>query len=276
MRYILAGVLFYIVLILPSVCVAQEPVSSEPKGVDDDESEYSHPVQYSDKQRAATCAKYQNSYVSYYGSVFKVEKCKLRALESHEKILEINRKQQKITEVPGSVIAQLEKGKPITTESTDIKKARTCKQLEGKYVTFSYTDVYYVEKCKKRAFPDWTSFVEHRKHHKRNADFVLALTWYEFGKLKIGRTMSSAIDKEFRKNSFDNNEVDVIPLKEACAGLNGKDVSYVDEIFRIENCRKRPYDVQKFLIKNRGRNLNKMTELSSEQWLSIPEGKPMY
>ncbi len=233
------------------------------------------PVKYSEQEKAKTCKKYQNSYVSYYGAVYRVEKCKLRHVQSHEKILEINRRQKKIREIPGTVIAQLDKGKPINSETARTKKLRTCKQLSSKYVTFSYTDVYYVDKCIKRPFPDWSSFVAHRKRHKRSADSVLALTWAEFARLKSGRTMPSEIDREFRKMKLGSRGVDVIPLSEACRGLNGKDVTYVDTIYRIEGCRKRAYDSQKFLRKNRNRDLKKLKELSSEQWLSIPDGKAM-
>jgi len=275
MHHVFKGVSLQILVMLSTQGLAQEASPPGQKNDENDASEYFQPVKYSDKQRAKTCAKYKNAYVSYYSSVFKVEKCKLRPLESHEEVLEINRKKYKITEIPGSVIAQLEKGRPITSEKTNPKKLRSCKELERRYVTFSYTDVYFVEKCKKRAFPDWTSFIEHRKKHKRNSDLVLALTWPEFGRLKTGRSMASAIDREFLKYNMNNNEADVIPINEACAGLNGKDVSYIDKIYKIEKCTKRAYDVSKFLKKNRGRNLSKMIELNSEQWLSLPDGSSM-
>ncbi len=137
-------------------------------------------------------------------------------------------------------------------------------------MTFGYTDVYFVENCKKRIFPEWSAFVEHQRKTRREKSEVLALTYPEFARLPVGTQMESFADSEYAKLKILGRNVDVIPLDVACKGLNGKDVSYIDRIYRIEKCRKRPYDIEKFLFKRRD-SRTRLTELTSEQWISIHE-----
>lgn len=232
------------------------------------------PVQnYSAAEKKATCKEYNNKYLSYYDKVYLVENCKLREVQSHDVILELNLVKRKIHVVENSVIAQLDLGAPILESTGKQAQIRPCKLLEKKYVTFAYTDVYYVEGCSKRPFPDWASFIEHRKKLGRIKEGVVALTWAEFNSLNVGTTMDSIVEVEFAKLLSGDAQVDVLPIDEACSGINKRDVAYLDKIYRIESCRKREYDAAKYLRSKNG-NVN-LKELTSEQWLSIPDGKPM-
>ena len=66
-------------------------------------------------------------------------------------------------------------------------------------------------------------------------------------------------------------DVDVIPIDEACQGLEGKYVSYYSKVYRMKNCHRHPVPDN---IIRRGK-LNISRELTSEQWLSLPSASPL-
>jgi len=176
--------------------------------------------------------------------------------------------------VQSPTIAKLKKGKPIFGRLQEKGKKRSCKTLTGKYITYAYTDVFYVEKCKKRQFADWATYVEHKKNLGRENEEIVVLTWDEYTELPLGPEIESIVDQEFERLLSGEAGVDVIPIDEACRGLNGKDVSYIDRIYKIQKCRKREYNAMAYSIK-RGDKKLKLRELRPEQWLSLPDGKPM-
>lgn len=256
-----------------SIGGSEKPAGDDEKKVPEDDG-YTDPIVYSPSEKKAACRKYEGKYISYYENVYRIEKCLVREIQASDLILKINKQGVTITPVDGDVLAKLEKGSPILEGSQKKIPARSCKQLERKYITFAYTDVYYVDHCKKRVFPEWTAFVEHRKRAKRQKDEVIALTYPEFIALAVGEVMPSMIDEEYKKQRIMSKSVDIIAIDVACKGLNGKDVSYVDRIYKIENCRKRAYDPELFLRKRQA-SAARLVEISSEQWISIPEGKPI-
>lgn len=225
---------------------------------------------YTEAEKQKECKKFEGKVIGYYEHLYKVEKCRYREIRSASLLFKLNSLGAKVITVDGSTLAKLTAGEPINDFDRRKSKPRSCQSLSRRYVTFTYTEVYLVEQCKRRMFPDWASFTEHQKSSTQQE--ILALTWEEFYAIKVGQDMPSMLDKNYQQQKVMMKNVDVIPLKEACKGLNGKDVSYVDRIYRIENCRRREYDAQSYWRKMSARRL---TELTSEQWISLPEGKEM-
>lgn len=273
-------------LVVYEDCFAQEtsaesPTREEKKQDDKTQDEKKEPEdtgwtpikQYSASEKKEECGKFEGRVISYYGNVYLVEDCKFRQIKAHEYVQELAEKKTKIQEIDGSTLAKLSAGKPILSKSETVKK-RTCPELEGNYVTFTNTEVYFVESCKRRPFPDWETYVDHRRKQGKGKTEILGLSWDEFESLKQGKAISSILDKHFADLLSGKAGVDVIPIDEACKGLNNQDVSYIDKIYRIENCRKREYDPADFLKQHFSTKL-KLPELTAEQWLSLPDGKPM-
>ena len=219
---------------------------------------------YSKAKVRKECRKYNNKYVGYYGKVYKVENCKRRELDSSyvKKLLTWG---TKVTEVDGSTIVMIPEGKSLKRTSN----IRSCKSFNNKYVLSAAGDMYFVKNCQRRAFPDWESYMDHSK--KRRSKTVLELTTKEYSSKKEGKPMPSILDKVYSQQNILEYEADVIPLKEACRGVNGKLVSYYSKMYKIENCRKRELlNPQGYMKK---RKVRKVVELSSEQWISLPDGK---
>ena len=107
----------------------------------------------------------------------------------------------------------------------------------------------------------------------KKSENLLELDLLKYPDLKEGEVYLSVVDQD--KTIIDhikNDRTDVIPIKQACKGLNGSFVSYVDKIYKIENCRKREIDPEYFVSKYK--NI-KLKEISSNQWVSLPDGKPL-
>jgi hypothetical protein len=178
-------------------------------------------------------------------------------------------------DVSGDVVAALEEGDALDFAETKAQ-ARTCKQLEGQYVTFSNVDVYFVERCHRRMFPDWETYIRHREKRGDKKGEILALSWIEFDQLTPGATLPSVVDDMFKKLLSGEAGVDVIPVDEACAGIDGKVVSYYQHLYRIERCRKREIVDPELFMKKLGLSGSvKVSEINSEQWLSLPDGAPI-
>ncbi|MEI6398419.1 MAG: hypothetical protein WCO71_06595 [Pseudomonadota bacterium] len=67
--------------------------------------------------------------------------------------------------------------------------------------------------------------------------------------------------------------MDIIPIDEACKGVDGKIVTFYSRMYKIEKCRKREIDAESFTMHG-GAGSSKLTELKPEQWISMPDGKP--
>ena len=55
--------------------------------------------------------------------------------------------------------------------------------------------------------------------------------------------------------------------------MDGKIVTFYSRMYKIEKCRKREINAEKYTM---GRRVNdaKLIELRPEQWVSMPDGKP--
>ena len=169
-----------------------------------------------------------------------------------------------VAEVDGSTVAMIPTGQPIGEKV----KVKSCSRLNGRYALSRAGDMYLIEGCQKRLFPDWETYLEHSK--KRRSKSVYELSEDEFHSLKPGSDIASVLDEDFRSQDIVETEADVIPLREACSGVNGRYVSYYSKVYKIERCRKREVMNPTDLLRRRS---SRLIELSSEQWISLPDGK---
>jgi hypothetical protein len=227
---------------------------------------------FTDLERRKICNRYAGRYIAYYGDVFKVENCKRRPILNSKTVYGVLREGVEMENVAAEVIAALSEGEPLDYAMTE-SDARSCQELEGKYISYSNVDVFYIEKCQKRLLPDWTTYLDHRAQRGQQYGEILSVSWLELSRLKEGEPIPSITDREFAKSGVvvEAPNVDVIPIDEACKGINGKTVFYYSNIYRIENCRKRAIDPQEY-FRNYSREDTQLQAMTSEQWISIPDG----
>lgn len=225
---------------------------------------------FSKSETQKTCAKYQGKLLSVYGEIYKIQNCVRHLVQEQENIFKFNRQGTPIVEVNATDVAAIPVGDHWENVSN---KDRPCSAFNGKYITFSYTDIYYVENCVRKLVPDYETLLSHKKSTGKNSQEVLALTAREFYSVKQGRDISSVIDKEFSKQLEIAKNVDIIPIDEACKGVEGKFVTFYSRMYKIEKCKKREIDAETYTMKTRTGDL-KLTELRPEQWVSMPDGQP--
>ena len=175
-------------------------------------------------------------------------------------------RKEKVYSVSGEVVNAIPRATALDVVRA---KQRGCKALEGKYITLDNDEIFLVEKCKKRLFPDWASFDDHRYKKDIRQVSITEVTWEELQALKTGKAFSSVLEQG--DLLIDYSKVDTIPLDEACSGLEGRYVSYYSRVYKVYKCHKRPVDPVQFSRKVR----KSPKELSSEQWLSLPLGLPL-
>jgi hypothetical protein len=229
---------------------------------------------FSPAERKAICDKYQGRLVAFYNDVYKVESCKRRMIVNSKTVYNMMREGQEVIDIDSDVMVALPEGSPIDL-AVNAQGARGCKELEGMYVSYSATDVYFVEKCNKRIFPDWATYVDHRQKRGDGRGEILSLNWLEFSQLPAGRAIPSIIDDMFAKLLRGDGSTDIIPVDEACAGLEGKVVAFYSRLYRVEKCRKREFtDPEAFMLKT-GVERAKIPDLTAQIWLSLPDGPPI-
>ncbi len=223
---------------------------------------------FSDAEVKAECRKFEGKFIAYYDRVFKVEGCKRREVVSDDDEENPVLKGHRVIPVENITVAKIPEGSAIG--ATPKGKKPNCAKIEGRYIISRASDVFFVEKCKKRPFPDWDTYADHAaKHPKKD---ILELPEEEFLALPIGTEFTSSLNDEYKKMLVTEKNVDVLPLDEACKGLNGAYVSYYAKIYKVEKCKKHEVDAERFLLRFPN---YKLREMSSEQWVSIPTGKPL-
>lgn len=210
--------------------------------------------------QGSVCRKYEGDYISYYSQIFRVKSCKRHMVTDQKKIRELAGRGVDFLTVDSDVIRAIPLAEREPSVSVDSKKL--CRAVRGKYVSYSFVDIYYVEGCTKRLFPDWASYQEHRRNRRGDVSgAIVSLSWKEFTAIRTGENMPAASSSS---PSIDYG-VDIIPLIEACKGLENKYVSYYSKIYHIKNCHKKlvPYHL--------AREKQIFKELTSEQWISLPD-----
>lgn len=247
------------------------PGSADPKAA---ESKELPPPKLPKKQEftaaevQSECRKHEGKFIAYYDKIFKVEKCKRREVLSTDDQPNPVLQGAKIRAVEGISIAKIPAGEPIEIDSPSTKP--NCLRLEGRYILSRGDDIYFIEKCKKRFIPDWDTYADHAQKRGKRGLEIFELAEAEFQAIKAGEPIKSVLDEEYKKLLDADKGADVIPINEACKGLNNKFVTYYSRVYRIEGCKKRPMNAEAFMMKN---SHLKLTELSSEQWISLPTGK---
>jgi hypothetical protein len=228
------------------------------------------PKEFSKAEAQKACAKYQGKLLSVYGEIYKIQNCVRHRINEQEDIFKFSRQGVPVVEVNSTDVAAIPVGD--SWENTN-SKDRPCATFNKKYITYSYTDIYYVENCVRKLIPDYETLLAHRKERGQQNGEVLALSAKEFWSMKQGRDITSIIDKEFHKLLEGSAGVDIIPIDEACKGVEGKIVTFYSRMYKIEKCRKREIDAESFTMHSKAGN-SKLTELRPEQWISMPDGKP--
>jgi hypothetical protein len=223
--------------------------------------------EFSVSEKLKQCKKYEGKYISYYEHIYRVEKCKRREYLVDEGV-EPKTKGLKIISVESDTVAMIPAGEPLNPSVK--KKNLTCAQLNNQYVISRGDEIFFIEKCKKRLFPDLDTYTDHSKKRGKREQDILELDEMQIAKIEDGTPITSSLDAEYKKLLDADTGIDVLPLAEACKGLNGKFVAYYSKLYRIEKCRKQPVDPEVF-----GRRYPKYSpqELTSEQWISIPTGQ---
>jgi hypothetical protein len=220
----------------------------------------------------AACKKYEGTFIGYYGKVYKIEDCKRRWIEDQDAVWRISSKKIPIVEVEGRFVAAIPEGRPFQN-TAELSAPRTCKQLNKMYITNNFLDINYVEDCKLFSFPDYETYIDHRKLTKNMNAEVHSVSNRELRGLGKSKEVRSVVDEKGEKLDPITKGIDIIPAKMACKGLDGVWVSFVSRTYRIENCRKREIDAERLLRMSKGKV--KLQEITAQQWLSIPDGKVM-
>ncbi len=226
------------------------------------------PRVFSKKEKDRACRNLNGKLMSIGGDMWRIKDCKRHHVLDSDNVFEMTRKGVAVVEVDSRDAAAIPVGP--TWEELQAKKPRPCSAFNKRYVTVSFTEIFFVENCKRRLMPDYETYVEHRRKNRALNQEILALSSNEFYWLKQGPDIDSVTTREFAKLLDGSPGVDLIPLDEACKGLNGKLVSFYSKLYRIEKCRKKELDAEEYTRKAKG-SIGTPRELTPEQWISIPD-----
>ena len=176
------------------------------------------------------CRKYEGAYISYYEHVFLVKGCQRHRVASHEEIYKLTRRGVALQTVDASVIRGIPLADNSKQQSKKVSASQLCRALQGRYISRSYVDIYYVNKCRKRLFPNWETYQEHARQHGKQGTSIISVSGREFNAIKTGKHMPFAHSEAMAISP----EVDVIPIDEACKGVEGKYVSYYSKVYHIK------------------------------------------
>jgi hypothetical protein len=231
---------------------------------------YTELVEYSEAEKKEACRLYEKRYLAYVDRIYYVENCQFREVTEQELIEQLVAKKTPFVDIEHTVLAKLKRGEPLTLAGN--KPLRSCQSLSGRYVTFDFEQYFLSENCVLKLFPDIESFYIHRSKNNRIREEVVAVSLQEFRSFKKRERLPTALKEDMDNLYPQTAHVDIIDRDKACEGINGLDVFYVDLIYRIENCRKRQYDAEAYSFKHPHAKLKEMT---SEQWISLPDGPAM-
>ncbi len=221
------------------------------------------------------CKDYNGKIVAYFSDVYRVKDCTLIPIESELELMNIQRQGQNIVEIDRDVVASM---KLDTTEKTKnepkIAKGHDCRSLNGKYITYTLNEIYYVENCKKRLLQDWDNYIEHSQKTTLSNSRITELSWEEYNAIEEGIPLSSATDKYLTKKiTEEGKEIVLVSQQEACRGLEGRYISFAANLYKIESCKRRLIEDEKLTAKLS--NQLGLIELESWRFASLPEGKPI-
>jgi hypothetical protein len=255
------------------------------------------------KTKQQACGMLEGKVVTYYDSSALVVNCVQRPVEDADLLNELVFRQRKpVAEIPAHVYRLIPFGEPwVAHQSQNLTMSKVCRDLNGRYITSTGTDFYFVEACKKRPF---SSYVELQAHNKSNAP-VLTVPPDQVDKIPTGSKLEGNYDREvgalykivgdstLSPLSAGNNrkkpvtsaaELEELPEKggraqdgkNLCKDLNHKIVSFYSQLFYVTGCQKRPIKEIPIVIQQRfSERGSSIVDVSSRQLDSIPTGKEL-
>lgn len=255
------------------------------------------------RTRQQACVALEGKIVTFYDSAALVTKCIQRPIEDADFLNElIFKKRTPVAEVPARVYRLIPFGEPwVKSQNNNVTVSKVCRDLNGKYVTSTGTDYFFIEACKKRSFGN---YVEMQAHNKRNAP-ILTVAPDVIEKIPDGRPLDGNYEREvgalyrivgdssLSPLSTDNQrskpvssaeELAALPQKSGkgsdskniCRELNQKVVSFYSQIFFITNCQKRPIKDLPIAVQQRfAERGTSIVDVSSKQIDAIPTGKEL-
>lgn len=257
------------------------------------------------KTKQQACALVEGKIVTYYDSASLVVNCSQRPIEDGDLLNELIDKQRKpVAEIPAHIYRLIPFGPPWTVQQNqDSSINKVCNELDGKYVTSTGIDYYFIENCKKRPF---STYVELQAHNKKNAP-ILTISPEYLDKISSGKPLDGQYDREVgalykvagdstinplgaenlgKKPVSSADDLAALPQKangktvdskNLCRELNKKVVSFYSQIFFItSNCQKRPIRELPIAVQQRfaERGIS-ITDVSSRQLDSLSTGKEL-
>ncbi|MFZ9519714.1 MAG: hypothetical protein ACO3A4_04485 [Silvanigrellaceae bacterium] len=255
------------------------------------------------KTKQQACGMLEGKVVTYYDSSALVVNCVQRPVEDPDLLNELVFRQRKpVAEIPAHVYRLIPFGEPwLAQQSQNLTMSKVCRELNGRYITSTGTDYYFVEACKKRPF---SSYVELQAHNKGNAP-VLTVPPDQVDKIPTGSKLEGNYDREVgalykivgdstlsplstgntrKKPVTSAAELEELPekpdrtrnSKNLCKELNHKIVSFYSQIFYITGCQKRPIKEIPIVVQQRFAERGaSIIDVSSQQLDSIPTGKEL-
>ncbi len=220
-----------------------------------------------DLERKQACQKFESKFISSYDLVYFVKKCKRYALSADE-VSQLTRKSFRFHEVEQRTIAALEDGEKSYSELN--KKKFNCQRFHNSFVTYDLV-IFRVRNCTLQEFPDDPTFQEYRRKNQLQGKSILSLSGEEYEQFKVGTPILSIL-----KDTIEDKQLAILPIREVCRNLVGKHVTYLDTIYMINRskgaagCWKKAVESDTYTRKAGGK-WPKMLELSSSQALSIPD-----
>ena len=209
------------------------------------------------------CEEWDGKHIAYYSEVFFVNNCQRIELSFRE-IEDVLKSRKSVSDVEARVIQAIPLKKKQLVKEEPI---RDCKLFDKRYVTAHFVYVYYVENCEKTKFPDWDTWAEYQKNHPKISPVIMQLNEREIDSMLNAPEFKSVFDDIQLLNA--ELELDILPVDEACRDIDGKYVSYYQNLYKIENCSKRKVTA-KYLLKNKLQY--SPVEMTDQQWMSIPDG----
>ena len=205
---------------------------------------------------SSLCKKYEGAYISYYDGLYQVRGCK--RYDKSASAYQITRSGVRIQQVGAEVIKQI----PLANERRNQarkNKSAVCKQLEGKYVSVAFTNIYYISSCQRRVFPDWETYQEHRQRRGVALDtLIVPISSEELQLLPAGAPMPNTA-------MIVKKKVSRASMAQRCKELENKYVSFYRHIYQIKKCKRKPVQYDDF--KQSGAAITR--ELTSEEWQSL-------
>jgi hypothetical protein len=254
------------------------------------------------KTKKEACAMLEGRVVTYYDVASFIVDCLQRPVEDPDLLNDLVYSQKKeVAEIPAHIYRLIPFGEPWTGKNgKSLTTSKVCRELNGRYVTSTGTDYYYIDGCKKRSF---SSYVELQAHNLKNAP-VVTVSPEQLDKLDSGSSVDGNYQREVdalykivgdstlnplgsadgsRKPVGSAEELNALPKsaqkansKILCQQYENKVISYYSQLFFITGCQKRALRELPITIQQKfSEQGTHIIDLTASQVDSIPTGKEL-